>query len=104
MDQLSHQEIFRPGGAVKIINRKGVYYGFLLRWTTGPEFDILDTVNNVVRTFDYLKCKEVWYRPVVSKMGKYVIKLVKDLQSGKKEFQPLKEDHRELLLEFIRGQ
>lgn len=104
MDLLSHQKIFKPGGVVKIIcgtNGTKIIYGFLLKWEPpSPNFDIIDTSTHALKTFNYLNCKEVWYTP--KEVGKKIVNLVRDLESGKKEFKPLKDEDRAKLINFLK--
>lgn len=101
LDLARHQKIFLPGGAVKIVYRgkRGIIYGFLLKWTPfEPTFDII-TNDYDVKTIDYFKCKEVWYTP--REIAKKHSKLIEDIQSGKKIIGKISPEKRQAILDVL---
>ncbi len=82
LDQRSHQNLFQPGGIIKVIQKNGLVNGFLFSWMPGETtFKIIDSYTKSIKTLDYFKCEEIWYTP--KEIGVNFQKLIKDIENGK---------------------
>jgi hypothetical protein len=105
LDQKTSQDMFKPGGHLKIIMSKEIIYGFLFKWNPGEtHFLILQTHNGKlsIKKIDYFKCQEVWY----SNKNEFEFKkAIIELQSGtrkiKKPITPADSDYIKHLLSKI---
>lgn len=99
LDQKECQELFKPGGNVKIIFNDKIVYGFLFKWIPGEtDFYIIDS--NGIHKIEYFRCKQIWYTPAGKSSAKFK-KVLRAMECGKKIKKPLTADHANQLKHLI---
>lgn len=86
LDQKESQELFKPGGKVKIVTSKEIIYGFLFRPPTPSETDfwILNPSTGEIKKIEYFRCQQIWYTCTGLETGKFK-KAVTELQNGSRK-------------------
>lgn len=82
LDQKESQELFKPGGKIKVVTKKEIIHGFLFRWTPGET--VFWMITDEIRKIDYFQCQKIWYTPLGANTSKFK-KAITELQNGSRK-------------------